>query len=96
MIDGTYNVTVCTPLGARKGVVELTDDDGTLTAKVDVKGRSQTAVGTVDGAIFTFSGTMKTPVGLLDYRIGGQVNGDDITAVCATPKGRFSVNGKRV
>ncbi|MCH9274866.1 hypothetical protein JS533_000990 [Bifidobacterium amazonense] len=96
MIDGTYNVTVRTPLGARKGVVELKDDGGTLVAKVNVKGRSQTAVGTVDGTMFAFSGTMKTPVGLLDYHIGGWVDGDDITAVCATSKGKFSVNGKRV
>ncbi|MBT1169623.1 hypothetical protein [Bifidobacterium sp. SO4] len=95
MIDGTYNVIVRTPLGARKGVVDLSDKDGVLTATVTVKGRTQNATGTADSDAFAFSGKAKTPVGMLDYRINGHVDGDDITAVCLTAKGEFSISGKR-
>lgn len=95
VIDGTYNLIVRTPLGARKGVANLSDKDGVLTATVTVKGRSQHATGTADGDAFAFVGKAKSPVGMLDYRINGHVDGDDITAVCSTSKGEFPINGKR-
>ena len=97
MIDGKYNVEMDTPLGHKKGTVEMTTEGDTVYADIHapIIGKKR-ATGHVEGDTFTAEGTFKVPlVGKITYSLRGEVVGDDMRISIDSSKGQFEIAGKR-
>lgn len=96
MIDGRYSVVMKTPMGAKKGELNLQTAGEALSGSMVALGR-ETALqqGRTEGNAFCFEGTLKTAVGKLDYVCDGTVEGDNLTATVKTRKGNFTLTGTR-
>lgn len=96
MVDGTYAITIKTPMGLKKGELTLSGKDGVLTGKISALGKdNEITPGTYDNDQFAFSGELKTAVGKLAYELNGTVDGDTLSAVAKTKKGELILKGTR-
>lgn len=96
MIDGTYSVSLKTPMGLKKGDLVLATKEGTLTGKMIIMGKENPITdGTCEGDSFHFAGDLKTAVGKLSFTCDGSVSGDTLTAETRSKKGNFQITGKR-
>ncbi len=62
-IDGTYNVTIETPMGAQTGTIIVKDEGGTLKGTFQSPRGSQDFTGTADGEKAKWSLTVPSPMG---------------------------------
>ena len=96
MITGTYEVSLKTPMGAKKGVLVLDETDGVVTGKMVVMGKENSIdPGHSDGNNFTFSGKLKTAMGVVPYTCEASVSGNAISGTVKTKKGDMALNGIR-
>ncbi|MBN2006527.1 MAG: hypothetical protein JXA21_24460 [Anaerolineae bacterium] len=97
MIDGTYDVTVETPMGALKGTVVLRQEGEALTGKFTIMGKeAEFSGGAITGNQCSFSGEMVTPLGNMPYTINGTVDGDTLAATAETQLlGKLAISGVR-
>ncbi len=97
MIDGTYTVQAKTPLGKKDGTLILSTDQNNCNAELSIAGKTTHLVGTIDGELVTFEGTVKLPfpIGKVNYTLEGTVEGDELKGVCRYKKASFEVSGTR-
>jgi hypothetical protein len=96
-VDGTYETTVKTPMGAQAGKLELKTEGTTLTGTMQgMMGTDPLQNGTVNGNEFTFMVETKSPMGPLKITIKAKVEGDVLTGEATTPFGPAPLTGKRV
>ncbi|HEY0267085.1 MAG TPA: hypothetical protein VGC16_10055 [Rhizomicrobium sp.] len=95
-VDGKWEITINSPLGAQKAVLDLTADgnslSGTQTAQ---QGSGPIENGKVDGNAVSWSGKITSPLPLtLDFN--GTVDGDKLSgSVKAGSFGSFPFTGSR-
>ncbi|HEY1710921.1 MAG TPA: hypothetical protein VGG10_21835 [Rhizomicrobium sp.] len=95
-VDGTWNVTVQSPMGAQKSVVTLKNDGGALTGTAaGAQGSMDIANGKADGDNVSWSMAITTPFPMtLDF--AGKVDGDNLNGnVKAGSFGSFPFTGTR-
>ncbi len=96
-VDGTYKVTVHTPLGPQPGQLTLKSDgtalSGTLQNSV---GTFEIEDGTVSGNAVHFFAHIQTPIGKFRVEINGEVDGDTYNGSGKLPLGTVRVEGTRV
>ena len=96
MLDGTYAVKLKTPMGVKKGDVELHAEGNELTGKLIIMGKENPFTsGEADGDNFRFCGEMTTAVGKVAFDCSGQVLGDAIEGTVITKKGNLIMSGTR-
>ena len=96
MIDGTYSAVLKTPMGAKKGELILKTEGEVLTGAMLVLGKENLInTGKVNGNEFTFTGKLKTAVGMLEYECIGSVEGDELVGIAKTKKGNMQLKGTR-
>ena len=95
-IDGTWEVTINSPMGAQKAKLELASKDGTLTGTQHAQGSSQpVANGKVDGDNVSWSANITSPMPMT-LEFTGAVEGDAIKgSVKAGAFGSFPFSGTR-
>ena len=98
MIDGTYAFEANTPLGNKKGTLEVHVEGerviGILNAPIVGKKRFE---GRADGDTFTAEGTIKLMLlGKIDYSVRGQGEGDKLRIAIESSKGNFNLTGTRI
>ncbi len=77
--DGTWNITLQTPLGAQSSTVELVSDGTVLTGTQSGNGESGPIYdGTVDGAVATWKVDITVPLALT-VTFTATVDGDSIS-----------------
>ncbi len=79
-VDGTYNVTIKTPMGAQEGVLTLTTDGAALTGNMSgAMGAIDLQDGAVDGDDnVSWKANITTPMPMT-LEFSGAVNGDAIS-----------------
>ena len=95
-VDGTWNVSVQSPMGEQKAVLTLKAEGGTLTGQGNAMGTTvDVANGKADGDKATWQMTIQQPFPMtLDYDV--IVSGDDMRGmVRAGAFGSFPVTGQR-
>ena len=79
-VDGDYDITLNTPMGARPGKLTLASDgaalSGTLTGD---QGQQAFDGGSVDGGAVKWSATVTGAMGEMKLDFDGTVDGDDIS-----------------
>jgi hypothetical protein len=96
-IDGTWEITINSPMGAQKAKLELTSSGGALTGTQHAQGNSQPVTnGKVDGNSVSWSANITSPMPLtLEFH--GSVDGDALKGnVKAGSFGSFPFAGTRV
>lgn len=95
-INGTWNLTLSSPLGAQSAVLVLEEAagawQGTLTGKGDPAPLAGLAI---DGSNLQFSADADTPVGRLNLAFTGVATDDAISGKYSTPFGAFDFSGSR-
>ena len=96
-VDGTYQITVKTPLGPQDALLTLRAEGMALSGFIEnAKGRSDFSGGTVDGVEFRFSARIGTPIGRVHADIQGKVDGDQLRATAKLPLGTTDIQGSRI
>ena len=95
-IDGNWEITINSPMGAQKAKLELTAKDGALTGTQQAQGSSQpVANGKLDGSNVSWSANITSPLPMT-LEFSGNVEGDTIKgSVKAGAFGSFPFSGSR-
>jgi hypothetical protein len=96
-IDGNWEITINSPMGAQKAKLELAVQDGVLTGTQHAQDKSQPlANGKADGNALSWSANITSPMPMT-LEFSGNVDGDAITgSVKAGAFGSFPFAGSRV
>ncbi len=79
-VDGTYNIEMTTPMGARPGKLTLKTDGGSLSGTYTAEqGDNAFKDGTVSGEEIAFSVKVNAPMGEITIGVKGTVSGDTIS-----------------
>ena len=95
-VDGKFNVTIKTPMGAQEGVLTLAADGGALTGNMTgAMGAIDIHDGTVDGDKVAWKANITTPMPMT-LEFDGAVEGDAISGnVKLGAFGNSTFEGKR-
>ena len=95
-IDGNWEITINSPLGAQKAKLELTSSGGALTGMQHAQGSSQPVTnGKVDGNNVSWSANITSPMPMT-LEFTGSVEGDVLKgSVKAGAFGSFPFSGGR-
>ena len=95
-VDGTWNITVNSPMGAQKNALELKSSGGALTGKASgAQGSQDIANGKVDGNSVSWDISITTPMPMT-LGFSGTVDGDKMSGnVKAGAFGSFPFSGER-
>jgi hypothetical protein len=94
--DGTWNLTMETPMGERRSTLTLSTTGGKLTGQQEAEGNTtEIAEGTVSGNDVSWKVSITNPMPLT-LTFNGTVNGDALTGSADTGMfGSFPFEGKR-
>jgi len=97
-VDGTYEVTVDTPMGAQSMKLTLKTDGGALSGSIDSPlGAQDFSGGSVSGDDISWQMEINSPIGKMNLEYKGKVTVDDIAGeVKAGDFGTSPFKGKRV
>jgi hypothetical protein len=95
-VDGTWNVTVNSPMGAQPSTLTLTSEGGALTGSQTAQGATQPiANGKIDGDTVTWSNSITNPFPMT-LEFTGKLDGDTLNgSVKAGAFGAFPFTGSR-
>ena len=95
-VDGTYHITINTPMGPQKATLVLETKDGTLSGSMDsAMGLATFTGGTVNGNEATWESELKTPIGMMKFENKAVVDGDKISGMAKAPMGSLKFEGTR-
>ncbi len=81
--DGTWNMTLNTPMGKQEGTLNLATDGGSLTGTMEQMGNSvEIANGSADGDTLKWDASITTPMPMT-LNFEGKVDGDKMTGSVA-------------
>ena len=94
--DGTWNLTMQTPMGERRSTLTLSTAGGTLTGKQEAEGNTtDIAEGTVNGNALSWKVSITNPMPLT-LTFSGTVDGDTLNGSADTGMfGSFPFEGTR-
>ncbi len=96
-IDGTYEITIKTPMGNQAGKLVIQTDGDILTGTSEgMMGVDEIQNGKVNGNEFEGMVETKSPMGPLKVTMKCKVEGDTLTGEATTPFGPAPISGKRV
>jgi hypothetical protein len=95
-IDGKWEITINSPMGAQKATLDLKADGGTLTGtQTAMQGTQSVTNGKVSGNNLTWSASITSPMPMT-LEFSGMVEGDKLSgSVKAGAFGSFPFNGGR-
>ena len=97
MLDGTYELTLNTPMGNIPCKIKLWQEKGSLSGSIEIMGtKSYFANGKIEENKCIFSGQFNTPMGEINYNILGIAEGNKLIIFAETNKGRFKLEGHRI
>lgn len=95
-VDGTYKLTINTPMGQQTPTLTLKEEGGGLSGTfAGQMGAQDFTGGTVDGNSFKFDMTMNAMGNEITLNIEGTVDGDSISGTMNTPMGGSDFSGNR-
>src|ERR1700743_1645399 len=92
-IDGKWEITINSPMGAQKAHLDLKSDGATLSGTQMAQGNTQAVAGKVAGTKLTWSANITSPMPLT-LEFNGNVEGEKISgSVKAGAFGSFPFSG---
>jgi len=78
-IDGNWNLTMQSPMGAREVKADFASDGGALSGTFTTPQGSAPLTGAVDGNAVNFGASIQGPMGQMDLKFDGKLDGDAIS-----------------
>ena len=95
-MNGTFDITLDTPVGPQKGILKLTDENGALRGSVHAMGYTNYfRNGKASGNSFALSGTLNASIFNIRYSAKGTVDGNALKVNVTTDSGIFQLSGTR-
>lgn len=95
-LDGTWNITMQSPMGARDVNAELKQNGSAIEGSFSGPQGSAPVSGTIDGANINFAATIAGPMGQMELKFGGTLDGDSMSGTVAFGAfGSGSFTGKK-
>lgn len=96
-MNGTFKVSLSTPIGTKNGILILIDQNGVLSGSIRAMGSENPfSGGKANGDSFEFSGVLKAGFSRFEYTASGTVTGDTLKATAHTKYGVLKITGTRV
>ncbi len=97
MLDGKYNASLNTPIGAINGVITLNTNGNEVIGVLETMGMKNNFRGNkINEQQCKFSGNFSTPLGNINYMATCTVNNNVLELMANTNKGSFKIMGKRM
>lgn len=95
-MSGTFNIILYTPIGPQRGILKLTDENGTLRGSIQAMGNTNYfRNGKSNGNSFEFSGILNAGFFNIRYIAKGTINGITLESKVTTDSGIFQISGTR-
>ena len=95
-MNGTFDITLYTPIGPQRGFLMLTDENGALRGSIHAMGNTNYfRNGKTDGNSFEFSGILNAGFFNIRYSAKGMIDGNTLKAKVTTDSGTFQLSGTR-
>ena len=95
--DGTYTVTVQTPMGAQQGKLTISTSGDTFSGSMETpSGSSDFSDGVINGNTLQWRAETKTPMGAFDVGYTVTIDGDKRTGEAETPFGSAPLEGTKM
>lgn len=95
-MNGTFKISLKTPMGIKNGAVTLVDKNGVLTGSLRALGNEiPICNGKSSGNTFEFDGVLKTGFGKIEYKVKGTIIGNVLEATAKTKYGLMQIKGTR-
>lgn len=95
-VDGTYNLTMNTPMGPQQGKLTLKSAGDSLSGIYEnMMGPQEFSGGTIDGNRCAWNTTATTPMGPMNLKITATVDGDRISGQAVAPFGIMTFEGSK-
>ena len=78
-LDGNWNLTMQSPMGAREVNAELKANGASIEGNFSGPQGSAPVSGTVDGNAVNFAATVAGPMGQMELKFAGNVDGDSMS-----------------
>ena len=96
-MDGIYEISFKTPMGAMKGKVSLQQNGENLNGVLEIMGmRNELAGGKVRGNQCYFKGNIQNNALNIQYEIMGELQGNVLNIYAKTNMGEFKLQGKKI
>jgi hypothetical protein len=96
-MNGTFKVSLSTPMGLKSGTISSVDENGVLSGSLHALGSENSfRNGKTSGNTFEFTGALKMGFGKIEYDAKGTITGDILQATAKTKFGMMKINGTRV
>ena len=96
MLDGTYNVSLKTPIGPINGIITLITNGNNVQGIIETMGIKNNFNGTkISNDKCTFQGSFNTPMGNIAYNATCSVTGDNLELEASTSQGNIKISGTR-
>lgn len=96
-MDGIYEITIKTPMGAIGGRVTLKTNKDSIVGMLEIMGNKyELSEGRIQGNQCYFKGNIKNNVLNIQYEIMGQLTGNILNIFAKTNMGEFKLQGKKV
>ena len=96
-MDGIYEISVKTPMGAMKGKVTLQQNDENLNGVLEIMGmKNELSGGKVKGNQCYFKGNIQNNALNIQYEIMGQLQGNILNIYAKTNMGEFKLQGRKI
>lgn len=96
-MDGIYEISINTPMGAMSGKVTLKTNGENITGVLEIMGmKHNLSEGRVKGNQCYFKGSIKNNALNIDYEIMGQLMGNTLNIYAKTNMGEFKLQGKKI
>lgn len=95
-MNGTFKVTLDTPIGRKSGTITFIDDGRSLGGTIRAMGHTNHFTGRADGNSFDISGVLHVGFLNFQYTAQGTVNGNALNGSARSSAGNFQMSGTRV
>lgn len=95
-MNGTYHVTLVTPIGPQSGSISFLDRNGVLSGSIrTMGGTSYFENGKVEGNAFEFSGILNAGFLHFRYTVKGKTEGNSLRGTAITDSGTYPIYGEK-
>lgn len=97
MLDGTYKVSLNTPIGSINGTIKLISNGNNIQGILETMGMKNTFNGIkIANDKCKFSDILNTPMGKINYNAICSVFNNTVELDISTSQGNFKITGKRI
>ena len=95
--DGTYEITVQTPMGSQRGKLTIRTSGNTFSGSLETaSGDSKFTGGIIDGNMLDWQAETKTPLGSFPITYHATIDGENLSGEASTPLGSSPMKGIKI